>query len=209
MNNFLFDKKTYPIHPNQDVTLEEIIKNTNNNCTIGAEIGCWTGRFTSVLSKFVREKIYVIDWFKGSEHTSLKKTSEEEDIREVFIDNMKTLDLLDKIELLTMTSYEASKLINNVSLDFIFIDSDHRYEYIKQDLDIWYPKIKIGGLLIGHDCEKYYKDLSNEEKKMIDEGILLGVPWIEIGHLGVIKAVYEKFNSNYTITNQMWWSIKC
>jgi hypothetical protein len=36
-------------------------------------------------------------------------------------------------------------------LDFVFVDGDHSYEGVKIDLEKYVPKIKAGGLLIGHD----------------------------------------------------------
>jgi hypothetical protein len=37
------------------------------------------------------------------------------------------------------------------SLDFAFIDGNHRYEHVRADLHAWWPKIRAGGLLSGHD----------------------------------------------------------
>lgn len=50
-----------------------------------------------------------------------------------------------------MPSIEASKLFEDESLDFVFIDGAHDYESVKQDLEHWYPKIKTGGWLGGDD----------------------------------------------------------
>lgn len=36
-------------------------------------------------------------------------------------------------------------------LDLAYIDGNHQYEYVMDDLALWYPKIKLGGLLIGDD----------------------------------------------------------
>ncbi len=35
--------------------------------------------------------------------------------------------------------------------DYLFIDADHRYEFVKQDFDDWYPKLALGGYLLLHD----------------------------------------------------------
>lgn len=37
------------------------------------------------------------------------------------------------------------------SLDFVYVDGDHRYESVLYDLLQWYPRLKIGGILAGHD----------------------------------------------------------
>lgn len=53
-------------------------------------------------------------------------------------------------------SVEAVDLFQDESIDFIYIDGCHRYENVKQDLNNYYPKIKKGGMICGHDY-----DLSN------------------------------------------------
>ncbi len=35
--------------------------------------------------------------------------------------------------------------------DYLFIDADHRYEFVKQDFDEWYPNLLPGGYLLLHD----------------------------------------------------------
>jgi predicted O-methyltransferase YrrM len=37
------------------------------------------------------------------------------------------------------------------SVDLVFIDADHSYEACKQDIDIWLPKVRFGGMICGHD----------------------------------------------------------
>lgn len=50
-----------------------------------------------------------------------------------------------------MTSEQAAPLFEPESLDFVFIDGDHSYEACSLDIRLWWPKLKIGGLLSGHD----------------------------------------------------------
>jgi predicted O-methyltransferase YrrM len=50
-----------------------------------------------------------------------------------------------------LDSVEASKLYADASLDFVFIDADHRYEMVARDIDAWLPKVKRGGIIAGHD----------------------------------------------------------
>lgn len=52
---------------------------------------------------------------------------------------------------LKFPSVEASRLFADEFFDFIYIDANHAYEYVKADLESWYPKIKSGGWVMGHD----------------------------------------------------------
>lgn len=37
------------------------------------------------------------------------------------------------------------------SVDFVFIDARHEYEFVLEDIRCWYPKLKSGGIMSGHD----------------------------------------------------------
>jgi len=43
------------------------------------------------------------------------------------------------------------EIINNNSIDFVYIDSSHTYEETFLQMKLWWPKIKSGGILSGHD----------------------------------------------------------
>lgn len=74
-------------------------------------------------------------------------------------------------------SVDASAKFDNESLDVVFIDMSHEYEDIKQDIEVWLPKVKINGYISGHDYS-----------------------WI-----GVNKATKEKFgNRVYAIHGDCW-----
>lgn len=47
-------------------------------------------------------------------------------------------------------SEEAASQVPN-DLDFVYIDADHTYEATLKDINIWLPKIKLGGWLMGDD----------------------------------------------------------
>jgi len=58
-------------------------------------------------------------------------------------------------------SIEAVDSFSDESLDFVFIDGNHKYEYVKADLEAWYPKVRQGGIIAGDDyIKKDYTDLS-------------------------------------------------
>lgn len=54
-----------------------------------------------------------------------------------------------RCKLYNITSSAACTFISNI--DFIFIDGDHSFEACYQDLNLWYDKVKPGGLFSGHD----------------------------------------------------------
>lgn len=48
-------------------------------------------------------------------------------------------------------SATGAECYENQSLDFVFIDADHRYEAVRRDIAAWLPKVKPGGIISGHD----------------------------------------------------------
>ena len=52
------------------------------------------------------------------------------------------------------TSLMASLEVPRESLDFVYIDGDHTFDFVMMDIILWAPKIKYGGIISGHD---YYK----------------------------------------------------
>lgn len=54
-------------------------------------------------------------------------------------------------EILHMFSAKAVKLFVDALLDFVYIDAHHTYESCSEDLTLWFPKVKIGGVFAGHD----------------------------------------------------------
>lgn len=55
------------------------------------------------------------------------------------------------IKHLKMMSVDAAKEIDDGSLDFVYLDGNHDYSYVKTDLETWYGKVKVGGWIMGHD----------------------------------------------------------
>jgi len=50
-----------------------------------------------------------------------------------------------------MTSLEAAAQVAAASIDFVYLDARHDYEHVMDDLRAWYPKVKPGGIMAGHD----------------------------------------------------------
>ncbi len=87
-----------------------------------------------------------------------------------------------------MSSMHAAAEIADHSLDFAFLDADHTYDAVRNDLARWWPKIKSDGILAGHDYE---------------------APRDKRGHWGVKRAV-DEFASEMRIPlsierHSLWW----
>ena len=64
-----------------------------------------------------------------------------------FVWNM--LDLGYMPNILRMSSQEAAQYFVDSSVDIVFLDGDH--DNVAHDIELWWPKLKPGGLMVGHD----------------------------------------------------------
>ena len=58
----------------------------------------------------------------------------------------------------------ASNLYADESLEFVFIDASHQYKDVKDDIQAWFPKVKKGGIIAGHDYS-----WCDDVKRAVDE----------------------------------------
>lgn len=60
-------------------------------------------------------------------------------------------DYLGQYRAVKQESAEAAGEFPDRFFDLVFIDADHRYEGVRDDIDAWWPKVKLGGVIAGHD----------------------------------------------------------
>jgi hypothetical protein len=48
-------------------------------------------------------------------------------------------------------SQDVAAMFEDAYFDWVYIDGNHLYEFVKQDLTLYYPKIKPGGIVLGDD----------------------------------------------------------
>jgi predicted O-methyltransferase YrrM len=70
-----------------------------------------------------------------------------------------------RVNILWMDSLAASLRVRNEELDFCYIDADHSYEAAKADIEAWWPKVREGGVLSGHDYVTHWQGV----KQAVDE----------------------------------------
>lgn len=57
----------------------------------------------------------------------------------------------ERVLFMRTTSHEAAEQFEEGQLDFVYLDGDHSEESVRQDLTLWWPKLRPGGILAGHD----------------------------------------------------------
>jgi len=61
------------------------------------------------------------------------------------------IEFKDRIKMMECCSTEAAKMFPDEHFDYIYIDANHTYDCVREDLIAWYPKAKPGAIFAGHD----------------------------------------------------------
>ena len=103
----------------------------------GVQVSASNGDFSKVILENWPGKLYMIDYWKSISNDDNYFKS---------INNINEFE--DRAFMLRMDDLKSSELFENESLDFVYFDTN---DIIKEQIDIWYKKIKSGGLLLGYD----------------------------------------------------------
>lgn len=120
----------------------------------GAEIGVCTGLYSETLCQrnIHLEALFCIDpWtaFDGNRPNGWGRDQAAHDAH--FAEATARLSNYPAVTIVRAPSIEAAKEIPDGSLDFVYIDGNHRYESVVQDIAAWSAKVRSGGIVAGHD----------------------------------------------------------
>ena len=125
----------------------------------GVEVGVYKGAYSRELCQANPElKLYCVDFWKIN--------STDEKIKRVYGKIFKYAQ--HKLAPFNTTlirdySMNAVKQFADNSLDFVYIDAEHIYPEVEQDVREWAKKVRMGGIIAGHDY-----DIA-DVKKVVDE----------------------------------------
>lgn len=117
----------------------------------GAEIGVYKGEF---IEKFCKSgfKMYAIDNWIIKEIAGVKVPGQKDQARQDYLyeKTKKRLAPYD-CRVLRKSSMDAVNDFGAESLDFVYIDAEHSFRGIAEDLYEWYLRVRKGGVIAGHD----------------------------------------------------------
>jgi len=129
--------------------------------SIGAEIGVHEGDFSArIISDVSPQKLHLIDpwehfdgseydraWYGGHDVSQSEMDRRFEHVKQRFDSNIER----GQVKIHRVPSDEAVSDFEDAYLDWVYIDGNHLYDYILQDLQLYEPKVKPGGALMGDD----------------------------------------------------------
>lgn len=153
---------------------DAIIKYVGTKDIVGAEIGVDTGKTCKVLFERMPDVfLFLVDrWIETPEGDSYfqgakKLCHEPQSYFNNAYEQVKKIAKPYRHKIIREDSVEASKHVQDGSLDFCFIDGDHSYIGTKRDIEAWLPKVRVGGWICGHDYDN--QNTIGDVKGAVDE----------------------------------------
>jgi len=119
---------------------------------VGAEIGVATGRYSKWLCAGIPDlKLFLVDPYTAySEYVEHHDDEGQKILNDCYVKAQERVAKYN-CEFVRKPSMDALKDFNDNSLDFVFIDGNHSFQYVVNDIAEWSKKVKPGGIVAGHD----------------------------------------------------------
>lgn len=164
----------------------------------GAEIGVRRGDYSEILCTHIKslEKLFSVDPWDlvyedpRSRFEGVKKQNQYYEIAK------ERLAKYSACEIIRKTSMEAVKDIEYESLDFVYIDGAHTFDYVMTDLIEWGKRVRRGGIIAGDDYKQH---------KCGDVMTPINT-YVQAHGIEVLNVIEPPKNDKYPIPN--WWFIK-
>lgn len=169
LNKYGVENKDLIEIPN--VTRKDLAKMAHElDFKVGVEVGVMAGLYSEVICRENPQMtVYGVDpWV---EQVIREKSSDLPEVlylqEDVIADYKRTQERMapySNYKILRSTSIEAARGFEDNSIDFVYIDADHTFKAVLEDIDAWLPKLRVGGIMSGHD----YKDFKRNHIATIE-----------------------------------------
>lgn len=122
---------------------------------LGAEIGVAEGKFSTFILKTIPDLNFLgVDPWEVDDEDPRSKIIGTGAAIERLHEATECYDKYKNAFICRMTSMNAVQTIDKESLDFIYIDGNHTFDFVMSDLIEWSRRVRLGGIIAGHD---YYR----------------------------------------------------
>ena len=143
------------------------------NLNKGAEIGVRRGEYSKVLCKANPNlKLYSIDSWMLSDYEPLEQitalNAPQEYFEGKYQETIRMLSSYKNCTIVRKSSMDALKDFEDESLDFVYIDANHDFVNFTNDLHYWLKKVRMGGIMSGHDYAYFsYKKFNHVKRALV------------------------------------------
>jgi hypothetical protein len=120
--------------------------------TCGAEVGVAYGGHSEYILKHTKvEKLYAVDPYRHFPDYKDPMNLPQKDFDDLYSFTKNRLKIFgNRVKMVRKTSEDAAKHIKE-PLDFVYLDANHSYDGVKEDLGLWFQKVRDFGVIGGHD----------------------------------------------------------
>ena len=174
-------KNRYYSKKYRDFLLKLMPKNS-----ICAEIGVWKGDFSARILKLANpERLHLIDPYLFQGGVNYKnalyggKAGSQQVLDATYnsvLEKFSSEITKGKVVVHRKSSKEASNDFPDNYFDWIYIDGDHQYEFVKKDLELFMKKVKTGGYITGDDYSEsgWWKGgVKKAVDEFLDKGLII------------------------------------
>lgn len=151
LNDFKKHEQLAPLIRNALAGVDDEGEGPSNYRRQIVEVGSWMGANAIAMYQATKVPVLCVDTWKGGHDTNgiTSAVLGSKLVYETFLNNCRDYLFDGIIPLLGTSEFWALNLptIHPV----VFIDADHQYNSVVQDLNLWWPHVAPGGILIGHD----------------------------------------------------------
>jgi hypothetical protein len=120
-----------------------------------AEVGVWRGVFSRVILECNPRVLCLVDCWQKQSGEYERDPTNNEDLEQCYCDVVREFGSDPRVRILRSMSHDAARSFSDGIFDVVYIDANHTWPGIANDLYLWWPKVKSGGWLGGHDyCHK-------------------------------------------------------
>ena len=155
------------------INLIEYVFDTDPNSPNWVEVGTLCGESASIMLGFSKiKKLDCIDsWTICPGYVDSATPGDFRSAKNIFFARLSQHINTKRCVPYHFDSISASKLYVDNSINVVYVDADHNYDFVLSDLETWFPKVKPGGFLCGHDYH-VISDAWPDVKRAVDDFVI-------------------------------------
>lgn len=129
----------------------------NYNCTHVCELGIYKGdNFMEMIKHEPKLAVAVDSWKDDGPHPRKTDDYSQQEFDEQYKFFRDRIADRKFVQVIRDYTVNAVKLFPDNFFDFVYIDADHSVDGCATDITSWFPKVKPGKFLVGHDYRRGY-----------------------------------------------------
>lgn len=134
------------------------------------EVGALFGGYTAQLLAHHKGIVHAVDPWKNQDTSVYQDGANLMDMEDVYRKAKAAIGNHPRCLMRRMMSAEAVKDYADESLAAVYLDGNHALPAIREDISIWFPKVKVGGIFGGHDFNiRYDRDTNSDAQTAVME----------------------------------------